>query len=58
MEKQATEIGTNTGIAKDEFQNLNKVQKDRNISFETQKIMNYWVITILLYDSECRTINM
>ena len=52
------EIKIRIGMAKDAFQKMEKVIKNKNITIETRnRILQCYVIPILTYDSECWTIS-
>ncbi|MCH9665805.1 MAG: hypothetical protein K0U41_08180 [Gammaproteobacteria bacterium] len=53
-----TEIRRRIGIAKDSFQKLNKILKDRKLTMGTKiRVLDCYVLSILLYGSECWTIS-
>ena len=53
-----TEIQRRIGIAKDAFQKLSKVLTNRKMTIKTRKrVLDCYVITNLLYASECWTVS-
>lgn len=57
MWKGGTEIRSSTEIAKDAFQMLRKVVKNRKTSLETKnRVLNCYLISVLPYVSEFWTI--
>ena len=53
-----SEIKRRKGMAKDAFQKLGKILKDRKISMDTKmRVLDCYVNSILTYDSECWTIS-
>lgn len=56
QEKCDNDIRKCTGNEKDVHQKLSKVLRNKHISLEAQKrVLNYYVISIVLYDRECQT---
>ena len=56
--KYDSEIKKRIGMAKDAFQKLGKIFKDRKMSIDTKmRVLDCYVKSILTYGSECWTIS-